>query len=69
MFPMACQSASNVRALAFLKCAFSLENTISIGMMSIVDYLVVEGADFSRDLSQSDDRAFLFYPSGPAYCG
>ncbi len=37
--------------------------------MSIVDYLVVEGADFSPDLSQSDDRVFLLYPSNPAGCG
>ena len=36
--------------------------------MSIIDYLVVEGADFSPDLSQSDDTVFLLYPSDPANC-
>nr|WP_319384504.1 hypothetical protein [uncultured Roseibium sp.] len=37
--------------------------------MSIVDYLSVEGDDFSPDLMQSDDRVFLLYPAARAECG
>ncbi|WP_422041394.1 hypothetical protein [Roseibium sp.] len=37
--------------------------------MSIVDYLIVEGEDFSPDLMQSDDRVFLLYPAPQAECG
>jgi len=37
--------------------------------LSIVDYLIVEGDDFSPDLMQSDDRVFLLYPAAAAECG
>ncbi|WP_306141992.1 hypothetical protein [Roseibium sp. MMSF_3412] len=37
--------------------------------MSIVDYLIVEGDDFSPDLMQSDDRVFLLYPGPASACG
>ncbi len=37
--------------------------------LSVIDYLVVEGADFSPDLSQSDDRVFLLYPAATRVCG
>lgn len=37
--------------------------------LSVIDYLVVEGADFSPDLSQSDDRVFLLYPAATGACG
>ncbi|MET1415917.1 hypothetical protein ABVF61_26840 [Roseibium sp. HPY-6] len=37
--------------------------------LSVVDYLIIEGADFSPDLSQSDDRVFLLYPAARGDCG
>lgn len=37
--------------------------------MSIIDYLIVEGDDFSPDLMQSDDRVFLLYTAARAECG
>ena len=38
-------------------------------LLSVVDYLIVEGADFSPDLAESDDREFQLFPSNPAECG
>lgn len=37
-------------------------------LMSVTDYLVVEGRDFSPNLMDSDDRAFLLHSSEPAAC-